>query len=114
METSGPVQACNGIALPLPLPFSLQNIKVFRIYITENTLSFGSASHRSQNPVPMDAYKPILLKPKSVAGRYLNWCHINKWPGKSLQANNYLVRTSQRKPRHAKRTTMHKWSRLSG
>jgi len=23
METSGPVQACNGIALPLPLPFAL-------------------------------------------------------------------------------------------
>jgi len=41
---------------------SLQNMKVFRIYVTENTLSFVSALHYYENLVPLGAYKPILLK----------------------------------------------------
>jgi len=42
-------------------------------------LSFPSAPRYLQNPVPMDAYKPILLKQKSVRGWYLvTRCQISK------------------------------------
>jgi len=44
----------------------LQNMKVFRIYITENTLSLVSALQHSKNLVRLDAYKPILLKKLKV------------------------------------------------
>jgi hypothetical protein len=75
LEPSGPLQASNGTALPLPLPFLYINIHVI---LKQNSVGFQAVSFavRTRHTKPICAQNAEVLNIKPVGtDSNCNWLH---------------------------------------
>jgi hypothetical protein len=71
LEPSGPVKACNGIALPLPLPmFICRRRNYFRVFVRCTTGSVSTALKQNQQNLMIDGHN--IQGHYWIEGRYLD------------------------------------------